>query len=145
MDHRDALLRKLERLLEIDAEHFPIVPINDYFIGNDQEDSIAPNQWGYGRPSIREIYARLKEIEVRPDVRGVFVGLHQDWRESLEKSDLWPAAENIHIFSSVPQSIADQWIEGFESDGISPGWPYGKHAAAPDLPRDYQVYTIYWD
>lgn len=145
MGHRGALLRKLEELDEIDAEHLPIVPIDDYFVGNEQEDSIAPNQWGYGRPSIRAIYAKLKEIEARPDVQGVFVGLHQEWGESLEHDDLWPAAENIHIFSSVPQEIADQWIEGFESNGIGPGWSYGKHAAAPEPPSGYQVYTIYWD
>ena len=145
MQYRRALLERLKTLNGIDDEHFPIVPIDDYFIGNEQEDSIAPNQWGYGRPSIREIYARLKEIEARPDVQGVFVGLHQDWGECLEHSDLWPAAENIHIFSSAPQDIADQWIEGFESDGIGPGWPYGKHAAAPEPPPGYQVYTIYWD
>lgn len=67
MDHRRTLLDKLERLDGIDSEHYPIVTLDDYFIGNDQEDSIAPNQWGYGRPSIREIYSRLKEIEARPD------------------------------------------------------------------------------
>jgi hypothetical protein len=145
MDHRRALLDKLEELDQIDSEHFPIVSLDKYFIGNSQEDSIAPNQWGYGRPSIREIYARLKTIESRSDVQGVFVGLHQDWAEALTDNELWPAAENIHIYSSASQDVADGWIEGFQSDDIGPGWPYGKHAAAPDPIAGFQVYTIYWD
>jgi hypothetical protein len=145
MDHRKALLEKLKQLDDIDSDHFPVVSLDEYFIGNDQEDSIAPNQWGYGRPSIGEIYARLKTIEAKPDVQAVFVGLHQDWGEALEDDDLWPAAENIHIYSSVPQDVADEWIEGFESDGIAPGWPYGKHAAAAEPLNGYQVYTVYWD
>lgn len=144
MDLRKALLEKIAKLDEIDSEHFPIVTIDDYFLGNDQEDSIAPNQWGDGRPSVRELYARLKEIEASPDVQGVFVGIHQDWPDADRFGD-WAPAENIHIYSSAPQEIADQWIEGFLSDGISPGWPYGKHAAAPEPPAGYHVYTIFWD
>ena len=145
MDHRETLLERLQKLDEIDSKHFPVVSLDEYFMGNEQEDSIAPNQWGYGRPSIRDIYTRLKAIEERSDVQGVFVGLHQDWAEALEDDELWPAAENIHIFSSAPQDIADAWVEGFESDGVGTGWPYGKHAATPDPIDDHQVYTVYWD
>lgn len=145
MGYRKTLLEKLERLDEIDSEHLPVVSLDEYFLGNEQEDSIAPNQWGYGRPSIREIHARLKALETRPDVQGVFVGLHQDWGEALDDDELWPAAENIHIYSSASQELADGWIEGLESDGIGPGWPYGKHAGAPEPMAGYEVYTIYWD
>ena len=120
MDYRKALLGKLEELDGIDSGHCPVVSLDEYFVGNHQEDSIAPNQWGEGRPPIAEIYARLKAIEARPDVQGVFVGLHQEWGEALEDDGLWPAAENIHIYSSAPQDVADGWIAGFLSDGIRP-------------------------
>ncbi|UMZ09473.1 hypothetical protein I9018_18210 [Pseudomonas sp. MPFS] len=144
MSHRKILLERVEALDTLDEDHFPIVTLDEYFLGNDQEQSIAPNQWGFGRPSIREIHARFKCIEQRPDVQGVYVGLHQDWCEALECDD-WPAAENIHVYSSAPQAVADQWIEGLESDGIIVGWPYGKHAGAPEPQDGYQVYTVYWD
>ena len=78
-------------------------------------------------------------------MQGVFVGLHGEWSESLQDDALWPAAENIHIYSCAPQDTADQWIGGLEADGISPGWPYGTHACAPQPLPGYQVYTIYWD
>jgi hypothetical protein len=145
MDHRKALLEKIKKLDAIDAEHDPVVTLDDYFVGNTQESSIAPNDWGYGRPSITDIYARFKAIAARSDVQGVFVGLHGEWTEALEDDELWPAAENIHIFSSAPQEVADQWIEGLSSDGIWPGWPYGKHAAAPVPDEGFHVYTVYWD
>lgn len=144
MSHRKILLERVEALDALDEDHFPVVTLDEYFLGNDQEQSIAPNQWGFGRPSIREIHARFKCIEQRPDVQGVYVGLHQDWCEALECDD-WPAAENIHVYSSAPQAVADQWIEGLESDGIIVGWPYGKHAGAPEPQDGYQVYTVYWD
>lgn len=144
MDPRKALLDKIEALDAQDGDNLPIVPLDDYFTGNDQEESIAPNQWGDGRPSIRDLHARFQQIAQRPDVHGVYVGLHYDWVMALESED-WPAAENIHIYSTASQAEADQWIEGLEADGITPGWPYGKHAASPEPGEGVVVYTVYWD
>jgi len=144
MDHRKALYAKVEALHEMDGKHFPIVTLDDYFIGNDDEESIAPNQWGDGRPPVREIYEHFKKIEARPDVQAVFVGIHQDWPDA-ERFEQWVPAENIHIYSSATQDVAEEWIDGLMSDGIGEGWPYGKHAAAPEPPTGYRVYTVYWD
>ncbi|MCU7647071.1 hypothetical protein [Pseudomonas piscis] len=144
MNHREKLLERLEALDALDEEHLPLVTLDEYFQGNDQEQSIAPNQWEFGRPSIARIHAHFKALEQRPDVQGVYVGLHQEWGEALESDD-WPAAENIHIYSSVPLAVAEQWIEGLEADGIGEGWPYGKHAGAPEPRAGYHVYTVYWD
>lgn len=145
MDHRKLLLEKLDRLDAIDEEHLPVVTIDEYFIGNSDEESIAPNQWGEGRPSIAELHARFKAIEARADVQGVFVGLHPSWGEAFDDDSIWPAAENIHIYSSAPQAVADEWIEGLMSDSIVAEWPYGKHAAAPEPEEGFRVYTVYWD
>jgi hypothetical protein len=145
MTSRSELLKKLEYLDSVDSDHLPIVTLDEYFDENDREDSIAPNQWGYGRPSIKEIYARFKSVEARPDVQAVYVGMHQDWSEALEHDDIWPYAENIHLYSSASQEEADRWIEGLESDGITEGWPYGKHTLSPEPNDGYHVYTVYWD
>lgn len=145
MDHRKALLDKLVALSKIDADHFPVVTLDEFFTGNTDEESIAPNQWGFGRPPIRDIYERFKQVAARSDVYGVFVGLHQDWAEALKYDSQWPGAENIHVFSTAPQEVADEWIAGLESDGVGEGWPYGKHAASPEVPEGAAVYTVYWD
>lgn len=71
--------------------------------------------------------------------------MHQSWGEALDDDSEWPAAENIHVYSSAPQDVADQWLEGLHADGIGRGWPYGKHTAAPEPPAGYHVYTVYWD
>lgn len=134
MDARKTLLDKLEALDALDEDHLPVVTLDEYFDGNAQEDSIAPNQWGYGRPTLREIHAHFQAIARRPDVQGVYVGLHQDWGMALECDD-WPAAENIHVISSATQADAERWLEGLEADGLITGWPYGKHAAGPEAGR----------
>ena len=141
MDARKTLLDKLEALDALDEDHLPVVTLDEYFDGNEQEDSIAPNQWGYGRPTLREIHAHFQAIARRPDVQGVYVGLHQDWGMALECDD-WPAAENIHVISSASQADAEQWLEGLEADGLVTGWPYGKHAAAPEAGRVPGLYGL---
>lgn len=144
MDPRKTLLDQLETLDARDEDHLPVVTLDAYFTGNDQEESIAPNQWGEGRPPLAAIHAHFQAIAQRPDVLGVYVGLHGDWVMALECED-WPAAENIHVISSAPPQVAEQWLDGLEADGIITGWPYGKHAAAPDTPEGYTVYTVCWD
>lgn len=145
MTTRYNLLEKLRILSKEDPERYPVVTLDDYFSENDDEESIAPNNWGYGRPSIKEIYSNFKKVEERSDVQGVYVGMHNDWTESLDKDDLWPAAENIHIISSATQEEANKWIEGMKADGIGLGWPYRKHKLSPEPPEGYVVYTVYWD
>lgn len=145
MDSRQALLDKLLALDEIDAEHPPVVTLEDYFEGNTDETCIAPNQWGEGRPSVREIDARFRQVASRDDVVGVYVGLHFSWGEALE-DEVWPAAENIHVIAAVDQATANGWIIGLHADGILAGdWPYGRHQAAPAVPEGFRLYTVYWD
>ena len=123
----------------------PVVELDEYFLGNDQEDSIAPNQVGYGRPSLADLYAALKTINERPDVQTVVVGLHDDWAEALECDDIWPAGDNVYIYSSAGRSTVEGWTAGLAADGVLKGWPSGKHPAAPEPQRGYSVYAVVWD
>ena len=145
MDHRQALLDKLEALDALDPDHLPVVGIDDYFHGNTEEESIAPNQWGEGRPPLAELYRRFKALEARPDVQGVYVGLHESWGEALDDDDQWPAAENVHILTSAPLELVEAWIEGMHADGVGFGWPYGEHVAAPKAIGGMRVCTVFWD
>lgn len=126
----------------------PVVGLDLYFAGNTDEDSIAPNQWGYGRPPIAQLYAMFRQIAARPEVEKVLVGLHQDWcdydaAEVAEKR--FPPAENVHIFTSASQEEVEGWIAGMEADGVIPGWPYGKPGNAPEPSNGYTVLSVCWD
>ncbi|MBY6034381.1 hypothetical protein KUV59_14460 [Marinobacter daepoensis] len=145
MTMRSELLDRLQVLSEADPSCCPVVTLDEYFVGNDDEESIAPNNWGYGRPSIQVIYRHFKEIESRADVQGVYVGLHDEWSEALEDDELWPAAENVHVISSAAESEVQLWVEGLEADGVGTGWPYGEHKLSPKPLDGYTVYTVYWD
>jgi hypothetical protein len=57
---RAELVEKIRSLVEQGSAAPPVVELDDYFVGNTDEDSIAPNQIGYGRPSLADFYAVLK-------------------------------------------------------------------------------------
>ncbi|MCH8622555.1 hypothetical protein [Undibacterium sp. TS12] len=122
----------------------PVVDFHLYFSGNSVEDCIAPNEWGFGRPSIAELYARFKEIAAKPDVEKILVGLHTDWNYSGFVDD-FPPAENVHIFTSASQSEVEKWIEGMWADGVVTGWPYGKPKNAPEPSAGNMVFSVCWD
>ena len=145
MNSRDQLLAKIQAQAAQDPKTPPVVALDEYFAGNTDEECIAPNQWGYGRPPLAEFYARFKDIQGRSDVQGVFVGIHGDWTEALNHLDSWPSAENIHIYTTASAEEVEGWITGLESDGAGKGWPYGMHPAAPKPHSGYQVITVYWD
>jgi hypothetical protein len=141
---REALLRKLKDLHEVNSKAPPVVELDEYFIGNTDEESIAPNAWGDGRPTISEMYRVLSAIQARPDVSAVLVGLHFDWAEAARFRS-WPAAENVHIFSSSSVAEAEAWVDTLMTDGILEGWPYGEHPSAPKPRIGHKVLTVCWD
>jgi len=134
----------LARLDWKEAQPPPVVDLHLYFEGNSEEESIAPNQWGDGRPSIAELYERFKWIAAQPNVDKVLVGLHFDWNDE-STIDNFPPAENIHILSCASQSEVESWVTGLHADGVIQGWPYGKPGNAPEPPQGYTVYSVCWD
>ena len=122
----------------------PVLDYAMFFGGNSDEESLAPNQWGYGRPSMAELYARFAQIAQRPDVERVLVGLHGDWDEPVFADD-FPPAENVHIFTTASAAEAEKWIDGMQADGVIEGWPYGKPCNAPEPSAGYAVLSVCWD
>src|SRR5260221_4377438 len=116
MSVRDQLLAKIEAQHEKNLKIPPVVTLDEYFIGNTEEQSIAPNQVGYGRPCLADLYARFREIQRKPDVQAVLVGIHDDWTAALEHPKLWPPAGNIHIYTTASRQEAEAWLSGFAAD-----------------------------
>ena len=97
---RAQLINKVQILVEESNSAPPVVELDDFFTGNNQEDCIAPNQVGEGRPSLAELYASLKSIRDRSDVQTVLVGIHDDWVEAVEYDE---SGLRLRTCTSTPQ------------------------------------------
>jgi hypothetical protein len=142
---RERLLAEIELQVASDPDAPPVVGLDEYFAGNTDEECIAPNQLGYGRPTIAEIYDHFKQIQQRDDVQCVLVSLHPDWEEANKDTKAWPAAENVHIYTTATVDEVEGWIVGMEADGAIEGWGYRVHKAAPPIKPGYKVFTVCWD
>ena len=48
----------------------PLLTLDEFFSGNTAEDSIAPNDWEYGRPPISELWRRMQALEKTRTLHG---------------------------------------------------------------------------
>lgn len=142
---RDRLLTRIQAQYDEDSRSPPVVSLDEFFAGNRDEECIAPNQVGYGRPALADLYARLTEIQRKPNVQAVLVGIHSDWIDATRDSKLWPAAENVHIYTTASLEEVESWISGLAADGAVEGWPYGMHPSAPKLDPGFKVFSVCWD
>ena len=134
----------LSQLEWSERETPPVVDFHLFFEGNNEEESIAPNQWGEGRVSIAEMYERFKAIAARPEVERVLVGLHHEWLDP-DYADGFPPANNVHIYTSAEREVVESWLDGLHADGVIPGWPGDKPRNAPEAGACMRVHTVCWD
>jgi len=127
------------------GEKRPLLTLTEFFEGNTEEDSIAPNQWGYGRPPLAEIHRRLVELEACSDVAWVRVQLHDDTFDGDIVS-----AESIAICTTATTDEIEhrlQAINDLESDGVMEGLSYDEEdfCDIPPIPPGYRLTSLVWD
>ncbi|WP_157032205.1 hypothetical protein [Kitasatospora cheerisanensis] len=117
----------------------PLVSLADFFTGNTVEDSLAPNQWGYGRPPLAELAAALDRIAARPEVAWVRIQLHP---ETLELEEL--LAEAVALCTSADVETCESWTAGWESDGVMNGL-VDEYRDVPPVPDGMAIRSVVWD
>ena len=122
----------------------PAVDFHLFFDGNTEEESIAPNGWGFGRPPLAGMYERFRQIAARPDVERVLVTLHHEWNDP-DYADTFPPGDNVLIFSSAKPDVVEGWLAGLETDGVIAGWPRGKPKNAPEPGAGVRIHCVCWD
>ncbi|MCL2109252.1 MAG: hypothetical protein FWH20_07905 [Oscillospiraceae bacterium] len=131
---------------EFGSERLPMLTLSEFFSGNSDEESLAPNQWGDGRPPLAEIWACMREVEARPDVAWVGVVLHPDTNISEAVCEI--AADTIAICTTAKPKDLESMIDcerlcadGVIVDKVSPKYVLG----IPDIPKGYKVLQVVWD
>lgn len=130
---------------------FPLLTLDEFFAGNMQEDSIAPNQCGEGRPNLAEIWQVLQKAETMPNVAWVRVALHDDTEieECNGKEILNLCGESILLCTTsspgeTEQMVNCQWLL---SDGVIAVHASELHiySSIPPIPEGYGCLEIVWD
>ena len=143
-------LSKFKKILE-DEERFPLLTLDEFFKGNTEEDSIAPNQWGEGRPSLSEIWHMLQKIELIPNIAWVRVALHDDTQieEYDEEEILTLAGDSIILCTNMQPSELEKMVncKWLCSDGVIEIEPsqLDIYSCIPSIPEGFKCLEIVWD
>lgn len=120
---------------------FPLLTLAEFFDGNEAQDSIAPNQWGYGRPELTEIRRRVEAAAAADDVAWVRVQLHPD---TSEEDGL--AAESIVLCTSAALPDLEERLDtdSLQSDGVIDGLT-DEASDIPEVPAGFRLTSLVWD
>jgi len=127
----------------------PVVSLEDFFVSNWDEMSLAPNKANYGRPPLSDCHRLLREIRSRLEVQDVLVAIHEspEADETLDE-DIWPDSDTIYVLSSASKEDIAAWASHLQPDDIGDNWSCGtgeKPKSAPDLLPGMKVYALWWD
>lgn len=151
LDRRNATIRKILAQYDDDADPvvLPVVSLEDFFEGNWDEYSLAPNVVGHGRPPITECYRLFREIRDHPKVQEVLVGIHETpYPDDEEDFDIWPDSDTVYVLTSAKREEVESWVAPLQPTSVGDDWSCGsgkKPNAAPDVEPGRAVFAVWWD
>jgi hypothetical protein len=92
----------------------PLVSLEDFFTGNDDEGSIGCNLTRH--PGVDVFYQTLRQIRARPNVQDVLIGI-----TDLQEVDVttWPFSDTVYILADASQNQVEEWIHSLSPDECS--------------------------
>jgi hypothetical protein len=145
-------LNTFNKLTEENDGRLPLLTLDEFFEGNTEEDSIAPNDCGFGRPSIAEIWELMRELEKRPDIAWIRIELHNDTEitEYNGKEVLVLAGESPIICTSLSASELEtlakcRWLCSGGAEEWAASAIDSLFSCRPPVPDGFLCFAIVWD
>lgn len=144
-------LNTFKKILEENEERLPLLTLDEFFNGNTAEDSIAPNQWGFGRPTLSEIWDMLQKIALMPNIAWVRVSLHYDTEivENDGNEVLNLAGDTIVLCTTILPAELEKLVncEWLCCDGVITikASELNTYSCVPPIPENFDCLEIVWD
>ena len=147
LHRRDQLLEQLAAH-GMDAQHprgsgaLPLVGIADFFDGNDDRNSFAPNLVQH-YPELDYFRQQLQQIAQRDDVGHVLVqAADVEWAYDSDAD--WVVANKVVFVTSAPTQDVIDWTELLMAVGPVKGFPEPVAPNAPTIPAGQAAWHIVW-
>jgi hypothetical protein len=115
-----------------------LVPIGQFFEGNDDEGSIGCNLMPH--PGIERFREVLVGLSKRPDVTGVFAVI----TELDPGEDMWPFSDTILVAGSMASESFGEAVAELEADEVGLAHP-ALVSALPPQARNGSALVAWWD
>ena len=122
----------------------PVVSLEDFFVGNEDEGSIGCNLDEH--PGLPFFFETLQNIRNRADVQDVLVEITDIDNLEVPDDDMWAFSDRVYIITSANLEEVERWVEELIPDEVEEGWSYGKlPESAPQISEGNKVYAAWWD
>lgn len=146
-------LNTFKKLMDENDDRLPLLTLDEFFEGNTEEDSIAPNQLVDGRrPPIAEIWNLMCELEKMQSVAWIRIELHDDTEiaEYDGNEVLVLAGESIIICTVLPASELEtlarcEWLCSGGAEEWEPSEIDRIFSCRPSVPDGFHCFAIVWD
>lgn len=144
-------LDSLKKIMEENEDRLPMLTLDEFFEGNTAEDSIAPNDWGYGRPPIAEIWDMLRRIEPMPEIAWIRVALHDDTFEAYNDTETFELyGDSVIICTNMQGAALEELVNcRWLCSGGAEEWELSDLDAIfccrPPVPDGFACFAIVWD
>jgi len=151
-DHEEKLRKRnrlIARIVAAANPEFPLVGLAEYFDGNCDEWSLAPNAVGYGRPALAQCYDILKGIREHDGVQDVLLEIQEvPDIEDPGENNTWLSSDKVLILASCSLKDLKKWTAKLNPDevaNVSAAWKHGEPPGAPRLQPGIKAYSLWWD
>ncbi len=118
----------------------PLISLEDFFIGNDDEGSIGCNLMRH--PGMNAFYDTLKEIRAQPTVQDVLVQITDLMEEDV---DMWPFSDTVYVIADATQKEVEAWLEKLHPDEAPEENMGNRVSDALKLQPGMKVFIAWWD
>jgi hypothetical protein len=119
----------------------PVVSIEDFFTGNEDQASIGRDLEKH--PGIDVFRDRLLALRARKDVQAVLIAITEDMG-----NDKWPFTDTVYVLTSATEDEIFAFVVDLSPDAVEEHDPDTLPFALARLPMPeawYRVLTIWWD
>lgn len=137
-----AILDELRRIRD-NLPPKPTLSIEEFFDGNTDEYSIAPNRTDL-QPPLAVFRTTLEAIAARPDVQTIRLSVHEMPHPLYEEDDdMWIHVGNVLVWTSMDATELNRLFEPLRSDGCGPSLL--GDVEGPEPAPGMTIYMATWD
>jgi hypothetical protein len=136
------LIEHIDRLAAATAQEI-MLDVDLYFDGYDEPQcTICANN--RVQISTSDFCQRLKHIQARNDVDGVFVRFYE-YQDALEFEQCWIGSDSVYVITSANIDLVKEWFADFEVSDVWEETKLKKFMNLPEIPCGHSIYAIWWD
>jgi hypothetical protein len=143
-DKRDILVKKYDLMNFKNRQELVLMTIDEFFDGNNDEASIAPNL--YRKPEVSEYYKVFKELRNNPKIVDAFVEINEViiYEDGKLNDNEWFYSDVIYIVGDITKEEVKEATKTLHPDEVE----YDKKRHIHNLDERFKnknVVYVWWD